>query len=134
MRKATICLAMLLCSLAANGQQQPQWKVVQSIVLLKQTAPIPVTTLFTPTAPGMFRVSAEITPTNSSGTWFVSVLWKDQLRPNQVYSCYNSCDGGYPEFLSTTMMVSKDSPIQYYASPWNEVGGYNLFIVLEQLE
>jgi hypothetical protein len=61
MGKATMCLLVALCSLAAFGQNQPQWKVVQSVILTHQTAVIPQTTIFTPNRPGLYRLSGYMT-------------------------------------------------------------------------
>jgi len=66
MHKATICLLLLLGSLAAFGQSQPQRTVVQSIILPDQTAPIAQTTLFTPTSAGLYRLNAYISATGLS--------------------------------------------------------------------
>jgi hypothetical protein len=40
MRKITICLLVLLSSLAAFGQRVPQWTVVHSVILKNQMSPI----------------------------------------------------------------------------------------------
>jgi hypothetical protein len=60
MRKATMCLLVALCSLVAFGQNQPQWKVVQSVILTQQTAAISQTTIFTPERSGLYRLNAYI--------------------------------------------------------------------------
>jgi hypothetical protein len=132
-RKMTVCLLVFLCSLAAHGQPL-QWSVVKSIVLLNQTASIPQTTLFTPTQAGVFRLSAEIVPASTEGIWTLEVFWKDRIRTHEAYSCLNTCISSLPEFLNITMAVSKDSPIQYATFPPNDVGGFDLVIVLEQLK
>ncbi|HTA24735.1 MAG TPA: hypothetical protein VK763_14480 [Terriglobales bacterium] len=69
MRKATICSLVVLCSLAALGQNQPQWKVVQYVSMVNQSNNIPTTTIFVPTAPGLYRMSAYLSVVGSSDQW-----------------------------------------------------------------
>ena len=77
MRKATIGLLLLLCSLAAFGQTQPQWRVVQHVILTHQSAPIPQSPLFTPTKPGLYRLSAYISAESRYANWNLRVSWTD---------------------------------------------------------
>jgi hypothetical protein len=80
MRKATmICLLVLLCSLAAYGQRQPQWRVVKSVILFDQTEPISDTIFFTPPTIGVYRLSGYMAGSNlQSGTALeFSITWTD---------------------------------------------------------
>jgi hypothetical protein len=58
MRKVTVCFLLLLCSVLAVGQQQPQWTTVASVVLFNQEQSIPYNTpIFTPTETGIYRLN-----------------------------------------------------------------------------
>src|ERR1035438_8751461 len=56
MSNATICFLLMLCSVVAFGQQ-PQWTVVQQVVLFHQNQAIPKTTLLTPNGQGIYRLN-----------------------------------------------------------------------------
>lgn len=57
LRNATTCFLLLLCSAMAFGQDQPQWKVVASVVLFNQRQALPPTTILTPIGEGIYRLT-----------------------------------------------------------------------------
>ena len=57
MRKATICFLLVLCSVIAFGQEEPQWKVIKHLVLLNQNQFVRSENLLTPTEPALYRLS-----------------------------------------------------------------------------
>jgi hypothetical protein len=141
MRKATMCLLLLLFCAAAFGQNQPQWKVVQSVILTHQSAAIPQTTIFTPEKAGVYRMTA-----------FMSVTAK-QRQSNTSWSFGFACGQGVGQSCSSYMSVQdgqQAAAIPSYAfSP--EVGisvtynvqasdpppvdtEYNLVVTIEQLQ
>ena len=48
---------MVLCSVLAFGQGEPLWTVVKHVLLFNQNQAIPLTTLLTPTEPGIYRLN-----------------------------------------------------------------------------
>ena len=56
MREATIYFLMLLCSVLAFGQEEPQWKVVKHVIFTQQMQRIGGT-LLVPTEPGIYRLN-----------------------------------------------------------------------------
>src|SRR5277367_4294254 len=62
MRKAAIWLIMILALGLPVLAQAPtnKWKIVQVVQLSEQTAPIPPTTLFTPTTVKLYRITSYI--------------------------------------------------------------------------
>jgi hypothetical protein len=59
MRSLAICFIVILGSWGTLLAQAPahQWKVVQVVQLAEQTAPIPTTTIFTPTTVQLYRIT-----------------------------------------------------------------------------
>src|SRR5260370_3409405 len=63
--------------------------IVARAKLPNQTAAIPVTTLFTPTQDGLYRLSVYTTQTvsvpNSSASWGLNLFWTDDAGSEQAY-------------------------------------------------
>src|ERR1700735_3987191 len=68
-------------SVGASGQQcSPLPCIVASTSLTGQTTPLPLTTIYTPPASGVFRVSTylSVSKAHSSGvTWSLTLGWTD---------------------------------------------------------
>jgi hypothetical protein len=130
MRKATICLFVLLCSMAAFGQAQPQWKVVGHGVLLQRTDSIPETVLFTPAKAGMYRMLAYLS-TNVPGTgWQADFYWTDFAAGPQVTVMSSGNEAiGETSFL---FVPRAGTPVKYRVIGGN--GIYNVVFTIEQLE
>src|SRR5690348_14542890 len=55
-------------------------QIIQRVNLPDQTAPIPTTTLFTPTQGGLYRISAYMTASGElNGGWTLSLQWRDDF-------------------------------------------------------
>ena len=57
MRNATICFLLVMCSVIAFGQDEPQWKVVKHITLMQQRQPMSQAGLLTPAEIALHRVT-----------------------------------------------------------------------------
>jgi len=131
MRRTTmIGLLMLVCSLAAFGQDQPpQWKVVHSLVLIRQTVPVPETRVFTPTEAGVYRVSAYWSETGKGSDQQFTLSWTDVTGSAQELSM----SGVGPKPPALFMFIPKiGTPVTYVGS--GSVGVYNLAFTIEQLQ
>lgn len=130
MRKATMYLFVVLCSLAAFGQDQRQWKVVQHGFLFNQTAQISPTILFTPTKVGVYRWSAYISESGQNAGWEVDVTWTDVSVNFEKFtlSPFNSVSQ-----VSGFMFVPKAGTPVYY-SVAGSGGTYNIAFTIEQLQ
>jgi hypothetical protein len=134
MRKAIVLLGLLLFASAAVAQTQPQWKVIQSVTLTKQTAEIPVTTLFTPTAEGFYRVSAYISAGGpTGGNWTLYFQWTDIMGGVPLYGAQVYFDDG-SNFDSAmfTFVEKPGTPFTYYTN--GTAGSYNIAFTVEQLK
>jgi hypothetical protein len=140
MHKTTICLFMLLCSVAALGQKPPLWKVVQALALTNQTAPIPQTTLFTPTRAGVFRLSVYMSGGGETpgGDWDLSVGWTDLTGASSDFGELQVFTGGanYTQHSPSMLSIEPKTPLLHEVDAAGNTSGsdYNLVITMEQLE
>jgi len=128
MRKATMCLLMLLCSLPAFGQNQRQWKVVRHRAVAGLTVKIPLTTLFTPTKPGFYRLCAYISSTGGIKTWQLDWQWTDIAGT----LLEGSIVGGNPSQVVFLLVPKGGTPVVY--STEGQGGSYNIVYTIEQLQ
>ena len=79
MRNVVIYLVVVLGSwLTVVAQAVPQWKVVQVVQIVQQITPVAVTTLFTPTDAGLYRVVAYMSTEGAKNSgWEMVMLWDD---------------------------------------------------------
>lgn len=138
MRKPTICLLLLLCSLAAFGQSQPQWRVVQSIILPNQTAPITQTTLFTPTEAGLYRLTVYISATalSSGEEWSFGLIWTDLVEQNPFTLTVSAVRNG-PGTITSIFSPRRNTPVSFQVEAENSPppnSHYNLAFTVEQLK
>jgi hypothetical protein len=140
MRKATICFLLMLYSALALGQE-PQWKVIQHIVLFSQTEPIAPTTLLTPTEPGEYRVSLYLSglgtvPDNGRTQGDLELLGNDITGEPLQTLIYIDC-ANVAEFSSlpaTTMSFKPQEPLKYDVRLFGSSRClYNIIITVEQL-
>lgn len=143
MRSLAICLILILeaCAAAVGQNPVPQWKVVQAISVL-QNAPIPPTTIFTPTQPGSYRLSGYLSlkPENNE-TEFVNAnfYWTDASHhlagaSMQVPVGCSKC----PLWTSMVPVMFKPLPgvpVNYYTTVTGVgTGQYDLVFTIEQLQ
>jgi hypothetical protein len=132
MRKATICLVVFLCSWAAFGQDKvPQWKVVRDVVLTKQTSPISQTTVFTPTSPGLYRLSSYLSVSGAGASWGLSVYWTDLTG-----ALTSSTFGTGPGWAWSGPIIFSIEPGQSFSYSVSGTGGgtYNVGFTVERLQ
>lgn len=89
-------------------------------------------TLFTPTKNGVFRFSVEIIPHQSNSYWDVYAIWTDGIGAQEFDSCTYACT--IPAFMNIIIRTKRGKPISYRTQAVGGSPGYDLFIVLEQLE
>jgi len=143
MRNTAICLIVILGSwITAQGQNPvPQWRVVQAVSML-QNAPIPTTTIFTPTQPGTYRLSGymSLKPENNE-TEFVNAefYWTD--ASHHVASGTMQVPVGCSDCPLWTSMVPimfkplPGVPVNFYTTVTGVgTGQYDLVFTIEQLE
>ena len=129
MRKLTMTLTMLLCCCAAYGQSVPQWVVVHSLFLTRQTAPVPQTTVFTATTAGVYRVTAYWSETGKEANQTFTLSWTDIIGEVQQLNL-----GGVGESrVAPFMIVPKVGTAVTYVG-FGTSGVYNVAYTIEQLQ
>jgi hypothetical protein len=148
MLKSLLLAVVLLCagtaSYADNPHNTPRAPiVVASISLQNQTATIPETSLFTPTASGDFRVSVYVdwSPLIDPGdAGFITVAWSDDYQ--QAVQRFLGFGPLFTNagFATDTFSVHAlaNSPITYTVGqsgnpPFSLATPYNLYVTVEQL-
>jgi hypothetical protein len=133
MRKAMLIgLLMMVCSLAAFGQSQPQWVVVYSAVLFGQTEAIPQTTAFTPTETnGVYRLSACLSNPDDAHNTPIFILTWGKISPNTPSA---TLDGG--QQITVVFTPKAGVPLSYSVkgSRQGATGDYDLAFTIEQLQ
>ena len=122
--------------------------IVATVALTSQTANISKTALYTPTANGVFRISAYMTMVvpGSTGSWWLTAYWDDDGGPEQniIYkinshskSPNNSCNAAGGTACGSSVFVidgQAGTPISYdVGAHAGATGTYDVFIVVEQL-
>jgi hypothetical protein len=136
MRKTAI-VALVMCSLFAFGQKQPQWRVVQSVILTHQTAAIPQTTVFTPRDEGLYRLNAYISARElGNGTeWVFGFLWTDLVGQNPMTASISAVRGGAGT-ITLIFSARRNTPVSFQVqdegTPPNS--HYTLAFTIEQLK
>jgi hypothetical protein len=130
MRKTTmLCVLMLVGSLTAFGQSPVQWKVVQSLVLIRQTVPAQETTVFTPSEAGVYRISVYWSETGKGSNQQFTLSWTDITGSAQELGM----SGVGPSRSSPFVFIPKiGTPITYVGS--GSIGVYNVAFTIEQLQ
>jgi len=137
MRDAAICLVVLLGSwLTAVGQAVPQWKVVQ-VGSVIQSASIPLTTIFTPSGRGTYRLSASLSvkPGSHGDSVAIYFIWKDVSH--QGGSAFFAADNNVFVASLTPVMFNPlaGSAVSYeVTSGVTGTGEYDLEFTIERLE
>jgi hypothetical protein len=135
MRKTTICSFILLCSIVSLGQNQPQWKVVKSVILRNQASPISSTVVFTPKVPGFYRVSGYLSVAGQgSGHWGLYFNWTDLSGEFTGVGVGVDFDN-QPNWISLPplpFVTSAGQPFTYNVP--GSSGTYNVVFTIEQLQ
>jgi hypothetical protein len=137
MRKLAVCV-LLLWAAMAYGQQ---WTSVASVSLLQQSQPIPLTTIYTPSEPGSYRLSFYFsggggTPTTPPGFFDATLTATDITGVATAIDFGASCRQA--RFISSTPMVSLKAgvPLTYKVDTSGSIPNgcaYNIIITVEQL-
>jgi hypothetical protein len=121
--------------------------ILKRVLKLNQTAPIPTTTLFTPTPGGLFRVSAYMTQTSpgtGTGSWNLELYWTDDAGQEYQEICFIGdkqvpsmayCQSPLGSVLPSPAVFSANvgTPVIYDVTGDGQGGPYDLFIVAERL-
>ena len=124
--------------------------------LVNQTAPIPTTTIFTPSQTGLYRLSVYATVLNSGVngySWYVGLAWTDdqgqQSIPSLLWSWDQNPPGQFWQGLNqaysnsplpvggpaTVFEAKAGTPITYSVTSAGADGtAYSLYYTLERLE
>src|ERR1035438_2679197 len=118
MRKATLCFLLLLFSALAFGQE-PQWTVVQRVVLFDQSRAIPTTAIFTPTEPGLYRFTLYLSATggrNGSGSFIETISGTDISGARLASSYQVECGRFFAYWMPIapiTVSLEPNEPLVY---------------------
>jgi hypothetical protein len=128
MRKASICLLVLLCLIIGGSAQNrvPQWKVVKTGILLNGNTALSGT-LFTPSQSGLYRITGYIS-SNTTGNSTINFFWTDINGRPTSYDLTGS-GGGTPAAVVLPFFPKAGTPIEY-----DVFGSYNVAFTLEQLQ
>lgn len=132
----TICIST--CGLAVS--QTPQWTVVQDVILTQQKDNLPEVTIFTPTTPGLYRLSEYLSvsgPPNSNA-WDVVVKWQDVTglhQSEQIGIGAGDSGKGVIQLGARIFAPKPGVPVTYYTFHGGDPPGsvYNFGIIIEQL-
>lgn len=134
MRNLVLALVVLASTLAFAQQ----WQTVQGIWLPGQSAGIPLTTIMTPSNPGIYRLTFYISGGGGAATGgFFSAYLNATDISGQTQSTNLGSPCGLPRYISTTSVVSLKvgEPLTYEVDSGNSELGctFNLAITVEQL-
>ena len=146
----TLVVAVLLLptfTLAQGGKLAtppfPSPLIVAKSKLPNRTAPIPTTTIFTPSQDGLFRLSVYMTQTvtvpTSGAVWGFNAGWSDDAGDEAIgeflLNVNNPPPGAYG-FFTLILQVKAGKPITYSTTLSNGTDGgtYSLYYTLERLE
>ena len=124
----------------------PSPSTVAQVSLTNQSSTIPVTTLVTPHANGVFRVSyslIELPPCTTSPGSAVTLLWTDELGAEEAAPALtplNASVGGVPSqagsYSSVLLRDLSGMPLSYEIAAGDapSCGPYDLFLTVERLQ
>lgn len=120
-----------------NNNTLGQSTIVAAAILTAQTANISATTLYTPAAAGLYRVSVyHVVTTAGGGTLTTAIIWTDDAQAQTTAPATNIDLANLGEAATGTSFIrSTASAIQYSATIAGKTGNpqYALFIVVEKL-
>lgn len=145
MRKSTTALlvVMCLCSWVSSfGQNDGRWKVVQQVVLTRQTNPVLPTTLFTPTKAAVYRLSVYMSAYSlerQSTTYDLLINWNDVtgVRADTALSVNLNGGSSWTQLGGYLFSPQPGTPFFYSVSINNSApidAVYNVVFTIEQLQ
>lgn len=142
MRKSTLFVLLLavLSITASISQAQLTPIIVARVNKPSQTAPIGTTTIYTPIASGMFRMSVymelAIADPSSFSSWSMGANWTDDVEGVGTGGLIVLANSGMSSLSGSVLIRAvAGTPITYFV----DLGGapdnsaYSLYIVLERL-
>jgi len=150
----TLLLPLLLMAVTSFAQDAQRTttnggaSIVATVALTSQTANISKTALYTPTANGVFRISAYMTMVvpGSTGAWWLTGYWDDDAGAEKtlIYKVNSntkspsaSCNSAGGTACGSSVFVidgKAGMPISYdVGAHAGATGTYDVFIVVEQL-
>lgn len=113
--------------------------IVATVTLMDQSAAIPNTPIFTPSANGIFRITAYLSTTastNKGARWSILTGWTDENGFRYGYG--DAFSGGSDANTATSVARDLAGQPLLYSTRLYQTGGtpmtYNLFITVEQLQ
>jgi hypothetical protein len=133
-RKLTIGVLFFAFCCVAFGQTTPQWKVIKTVTLKQRSAAVQQTTIFTPTKPGFYRLSAYISSAGSSqANWELFFLFND-LNGQYEQVGTAAADGPPSPALEFPFVPQSGKPVIYMVVPAGEAAGYyDVVFTIERL-
>jgi len=146
----SVCVAVLLLPtfILAQGGKPATSSFPSPLILAKsklpnQTAPIPTTTVFTPSQDGLYRLSVYMTESvavpTSGAYWTFNAAWSDDAGDEAtgvpILNANQTPSGAYG-YLTVLLQVKAGKPITYSTTLSNGTDGgtYSLYYTLERLE
>jgi hypothetical protein len=150
MKKILLATAVLIVALALAGDRStanpmapaPAPGIVAKAKLVDQTAPIPVTTMFTAPEDGLYRLSfyPSITTADPSShsTWNFNIFWTDLGAPLS-FAPLSFGNGNRAGMFETTpnpicLQLKAGTALTYSVTGGGDSSVYSLYFTLERLE
>jgi hypothetical protein len=158
MYKSACVVVVLLAAFAfkpgSMSDASPTTAIGPAIVargkLLNQTAPIPTTTIFTPTQTGLYRLSVYATITTSDpisqSAWYFNYSWSDDAGPQVAGGILFQSGASFGEFNNDTSTLDggqvkafeakAGTPITYSMTQAgaSDSSAFSLYYTVERLE
>jgi hypothetical protein len=142
---AVVALTSFVSPVGASPGALPTPMIVAKGKLVNQTATIPQTTIFTPSATGLYRLNAymvETVPGSPNIYWAFNLFWTDDAGPEvNPDNMFLAAVGGFgtPTWTPGSVSIFRaeaGQPISYSVTLAGGVdsGTYSLYYVLEKLE
>jgi len=153
----TLCVALILVPTFALTQARNSAftpispPIVAKGKVLNQSAPIPTTTIFQPTQPGLYRLSVYATLTKVAtgipSSWTYNFYWTDDSGPQsaeQFLYGFGDVSGQFQQLAPvgplplggpTLVFEAKaGTPVNYSVNGGNDGSAFSLYYTLERLE
>lgn len=142
------CIFLAGRSLGSADSLPATPQIIRRVALTNQTAPIPATTLFTPSHTGLYRVTAYLTttaPVPNLNVWAYGLSWADDAGTESASLLYAYMQSPPPNAYgvdaagspSKTTMIEAvaGQPVSYQISGDGTQGSaaYSLYIIVERL-
>lgn len=136
-----LVLASCVCAWAQGGPLSPL--IVTRVALTGQTADIPTTTLFTPKADGLYRVSQYMVVTQTGGTrtdpvWIAAIAFNDDAGAEAVPVLEIRSNGTGPKYAEITTVIRANAglPVTHTVTgtEYGASGTYEYYVTVERIQ